>query len=298
MTLYYITVPSLVFSSQLSDGEKLLLGLLMSLSSQEGYCYAHNEYLARMLRKSEMAIKMILHRLKSLGFIKIQEASKKTRERKIYINDLQKLFTYSRKAYSSIPSSESDNADNGGNETPTPQPQPKPKRSATQININNVGSVVLTDKMKQYSMDKGYSEEQTTQIFEHFLSHHMSKGSSFKNWDAAFNTWLITAQRFDAKKKFSNGAPRPSSNQSTVGQRLMLENMLLEDHAVIEEHMHMRMIFMNQVLDGSIVLSDEYSDIGIMTLSTTKTGIKKIWYRKSKWAQNKNDDVISVEYIQ
>jgi len=109
---------------------------------------------------------------------------------------------------------------------------------------------------------------------------------------------LLNAQRFDAQKKFSNGAPRSSSDKSNVGQRLMVENMLLEDHAVIEAQMQRHMIFIADVLCGSTTLSEAFADIGIMTLSTTKTGVKKIWYRKSKWAQNRHDDSIVVEYIQ
>jgi len=273
----------------LTATEKLGISLIFGLSLKDGYCFATNRYIAERLGISESAAKFLLSSMNSKKLINIEENIKKTRARKITIANLENFS----KSFSKTLEQTGDEQD-----IIVPSQQPKPKRPTTQININNVGSVVLTDKMKQYATSKGYTQEQTTQIFEHFLSHHTSKGSTFKNWDAAFNTWLLNSQRFDAQKKFSNGAPRSSSEKSSVGQRLMLENMLLEDHAVIDEHMHLHMIFMNQVLDGSIVLSEEYSDIGIMTLSTTKTGIKKIWYRKSKWAQSKNDDVISVEYIQ
>ena len=298
MDLYYVTTPIYVINSNLGDSEKIVLGILMSLSTKEGYCYATNDYLALKTNKNEDAVKKIISRLKQYGIIRVEEVSRKNRERKIYINDLQKLFTYSRKTYSNIPSSETSNAADENVSDPQPSQQPKPKRTTTQININNVGSVTLTDKMQQYATEKGYTQEQTTQIFEHFLSHHTSKGSTFRNWDAAFNTWLFNSQRFDAQKKFSNGAPRPSSEKNSVGQRLMAENILLEDHAIIEEQMQRRMIFIADVLCGSTTLSEEFSDIGIMTLSTTKTGVKKIWYRKSKWAQNSHDDSSVVELLQ
>lgn len=298
---YIITYGYVSENKYLSYGEKYLLSLIFGLSIRYGYSDAKNDYLAQRLGTTENAIKMMLSSLLKKGLIEIKDSNKKKRERKITIPHLDKFTKPTQKAMSSI--------------TPEPElvegiiedekpvdkyahfvPEKKAPRDTTIINIANV---TLTPKMREYAQKKGYDDAQTEYIFEHFLSHHGSKGSEFKNWDLAFNTWLLNQKQY-TKKNFSNAPAqaRPSSSPSPA-ERIMVENMLLEEHEVINRAMMGKRIYISDVMMGTKSIPDELSRYGLTTIRTIKEGVKTIWYDKSKVAQDtRRDDIITVEAIE
>ena len=299
--VYFITIPYFVYNSRLSDAEKITLGLLYSLSSKEGFCYASNSYLAEKLLKSEEAIKQTIKKLKKHGLIRVSDESKKTQTRKIFINDLTKLHQYSKKAYDAITTEPELVEGIVEDEKPVDKyahfvPEKKAPRATTIINIANV---TLTPKMREYASAKGYDDAQTEYIFEHFLSHHGAKGSEFKNWDLAFNTWLLNQKQY-TKKNFSNAPAqaRPSSSPSPA-ERIMVENMLLEEHEVINREMMGKRIYISDVMMGTKSIPDELSHYGLTTIRTPKEGVKTIWYNKLKVQRNPHtNDIITVEAIE
>lgn len=281
--------------------EKALWSLLFGLSFKEGYCFATNEYLAYRMGTSSNAIKTMLSSLKKKTLIDIKDENKKKRERKITLPNLEKFSQYTKKTLDAL--------------TPEPElvegiiedekpvdkyahfvPEKKAPRATTIINIANV---TLTPKMREYASAKGYDDAQTEYIFEHFLSHHGAKGSEFKNWDLAFNTWLLNQKQY-TKKNFSNAPAqaRPSSSPSPA-ERIMVENMLLEEHEVINRAMMGKRIYISDVMMGTKSIPDELSRYGLTTIRTIKEGVKTIWYDKSKVAQDtRRDDIITVEAIE
>lgn len=303
MDLYYVTTPIYVIDSDLGDGEKIVLGILMSLSTKEGYCYAKNDYLASKTNKNEDAVKKIISRLKQYGIIRVEEVSRKNRERKIYINDLKKLHEFNKKTYAKItpePSVEPQEAEvqeQSAEEDRFAKFAPKKQKTATSITINNINQFTLTSRMSAFAQKQGFNEAETTKMFEHFLSHHASKGSTFKDWDMAFNTWVHNAKDY-SQKKFLNAHARGESSSLSPAQRIMTENMLLEDHARLDALLIAKGIFMNRVMWGEVFLPMELSHVRIVTISTLKNRTQKIWFDSQRWAQTDTADIITVEAIE
>lgn len=76
---------------------------------------------------------------------------------------------------------------------PKPGPKPKPKR-ASEIPENWVPS----DKNISDALSKNLSHQQITDEGEKFRDHHTARGTTFKNWDAAWRTWVSNALKFGA----------------------------------------------------------------------------------------------------
>jgi len=80
----FIIVPRILFNDKsLSQTERCLLGLIISLTFKEKYCYASNNYLANYIKVSERTITDSLSKLRSLKYIVIKYENRK---RKIYLN--------------------------------------------------------------------------------------------------------------------------------------------------------------------------------------------------------------------
>ena len=65
----YITIPMEVLQSELSMGAKVLYGLLNSLTAQNGYSWATNEYISEVLNVQVRTIKRWLTELDNLSYI-------------------------------------------------------------------------------------------------------------------------------------------------------------------------------------------------------------------------------------
>ena len=76
---------------------------------------------------------------------------------------------------------------------PPPPPKPKQKR-ATSIPENWVPS----DKNIEDALSKNLSQQQIQNEGEKFRDHHTARGTTFKNWDAAWRTWVGNSLKFAA----------------------------------------------------------------------------------------------------
>lgn len=69
---YYLIIPAPVFNDKdLSDKEKLLMGLINSLLNEDGYCFASNTYLAEKMKTTAETISRRLNKLKAKEYIEI-----------------------------------------------------------------------------------------------------------------------------------------------------------------------------------------------------------------------------------
>ena len=63
-------IPRILFKdSSLSETDKMLMGLIISLTLKNTYCYASNEYLEKYINKSQRTINYSLSKLKKLEYI-------------------------------------------------------------------------------------------------------------------------------------------------------------------------------------------------------------------------------------
>jgi DNA-binding MarR family transcriptional regulator len=114
-----------IIAKDISSTQKLLLGLISSLSNLKGYCFASNDYLAQLLDSSKATISHSISDLESKGYI----------GRIIYRNDKQqveqRILTIVLDKFTDIPLSE--------NEYPLPLKKdiPPSENYKDNININN-----------------------------------------------------------------------------------------------------------------------------------------------------------------
>lgn len=112
---YFVAVPRIILNDlSCSQTDKLLFGIINSLSNNKEYCYASNSYLAKELNVGTKTISNSLSNLKKLNYINIKYEKDK---RMIYLNlemvekenakvsekilpaTLEENFQYKRKAY-------------------------------------------------------------------------------------------------------------------------------------------------------------------------------------------------------
>jgi hypothetical protein len=67
---YYVVIPAyILLDKNLSDKQKLLIGLISNMSNRKGYCFAGNKYLADCLCCSESTVRHLLQDLETKNFI-------------------------------------------------------------------------------------------------------------------------------------------------------------------------------------------------------------------------------------
>ena len=77
-------IPRILFNDKnLSNTDRVLLGLIISLALKNNYCYANNKYLATYIDSSVRTITYSLSKLKKLNYIIVKYENSK---RRIYLN--------------------------------------------------------------------------------------------------------------------------------------------------------------------------------------------------------------------
>ena len=100
---YYAIIPATVlFNEKIKANEKLLYAIITVLSNKEGYCYASNTYLSRLLNAQPHTISKWVSHLKELGFVCldiIKNDKGEIIQRRIYPNDtpytINRTYPYS-----------------------------------------------------------------------------------------------------------------------------------------------------------------------------------------------------------
>ena len=89
---YYAIIPATVlFNEKIKANEKLLYAVITVLSNKEGYCFASNSYLGRLLNAQPHTISKWISHLKELGVVCldiIKNDKGEIIQRRIYINDI------------------------------------------------------------------------------------------------------------------------------------------------------------------------------------------------------------------
>ena len=84
--LKYVEVPmNVLLDEELSSTSKLLMGLITTLSMQNGYCYASNKYLSNLMKVSKRTITNCISLLKRKNYIEIENIPN---IRKIYLANI------------------------------------------------------------------------------------------------------------------------------------------------------------------------------------------------------------------
>ena len=84
--LKYVEVPVVVLLDEdLSTTTKLLMGLITTLSMQEGFCFASNRYLSNLMKVSRRTITSCIASLRKKNYIR---AESEPNTRRIYLANI------------------------------------------------------------------------------------------------------------------------------------------------------------------------------------------------------------------
>ena len=84
--LKYVEVPVVVLLDEdLSTTTKLLMGLITTLSMQEGFCFASNRYLSNLMKVSRRTITSCIASLRKKNYIRVES---EPNTRRIYLANI------------------------------------------------------------------------------------------------------------------------------------------------------------------------------------------------------------------
>ena len=84
--LKYVEVPVVVLLDEdLSTTTKLLMGLITTLSMQEGFCFASNRYLSNLMKVSRRTITSCISSLRNKNYIRVES---EPNTRRIYLANI------------------------------------------------------------------------------------------------------------------------------------------------------------------------------------------------------------------
>ena len=82
---YWAVLPAQVrYDPELPASAKILYAEISSLTDQRGYCYASNAYFMQLFGMAERTLQELLRKLRSRGYIRIQDGTGGSETRKIY----------------------------------------------------------------------------------------------------------------------------------------------------------------------------------------------------------------------
>ena len=82
----YVEVPVVVLLDEdLSTTTKLLMGLITTLSMQEGFCFASNRYLSNLMKVSRRTITSCIASLRKKNYIRVES---EPNTRRIYLANI------------------------------------------------------------------------------------------------------------------------------------------------------------------------------------------------------------------
>ncbi|MGW0774548.1 hypothetical protein ACWD01_13055 [Streptomyces sp. NPDC002835] len=67
----------------------------------------------------------------------------------------------------------------------------------------------IEDRMYAWAAAKGLDRPRVDREHERFLDHHRAKGSTFKDWGAAWRTWMSRALDYAPRSQAATGGHQP-----------------------------------------------------------------------------------------
>lgn len=178
-------------------------------NSETGMCFPSLKTLAKECEMDVATVKRHLIHLEDAGLI---ERNKRHRE-----NGSQTSTQYILRLFEGL----AQNAPTPGAKCATPLAQNNTPHNLGNINLGNEPSLfgsedpkptkrkravslpdgwVPSDRNIEDAMKRGFSTEEINHEAEQFRNYHHAKGSTFKDWDAAWRTWLGNARKFASSR--------------------------------------------------------------------------------------------------
>jgi len=208
---YYTVIPADVrYDKNLSLLEKLLYAEIIALTNKEGYCWASNQYFARLFDKNDKYISSKINHLAKLGYLKINVDRAGGNSRKIWIPIQKNLNTYSEKAehpYSEKAEHNNTSINNTNNIT-TKNTIASDEASIIAQYFNKVFSKqyrLTPDRTKRIKLRlKSYTVDEIKKAIDNLKQSKFHNGENDRCWKATIDFIIRNDEKID---EFLNSAP-------------------------------------------------------------------------------------------
>jgi hypothetical protein len=206
-----------LIAKDINSTQKLLIGLISSLSNLKGYCFASNEYLADLVNVNKGTVSALITDLEKKNYIgrAIYRNDKKQVEQRILIINFDKHLP----SENQIPPLE--------NHNPLPLKNDIPPLENHKYNnkINNKGNNKINNT---YAPTKSFKVPELNSVIDYFTEKdHMGEADNFfnyyesngwkvgrnpmKNWKAAANNWINNSSKYN-----QNGTAKKSNGEIII----------------------------------------------------------------------------------
>ena len=190
-----------LLAKDITSTQKLIIGLISSLSNLKGYCYAGNEYFAECLSISKVRVSQSITDLEHKGYITrvIKRNERNEIEQRIIKLVIDNDNTLSSKII--IPPIKNDNTLSSKIIIPIIENFKENNNINNNINIKNKVSTPTLQEVINYFLEKGSTEEKGKQAFDYYEAGnwHDSKGNKVKSWKQKMLAVWINNNNFNNK---------------------------------------------------------------------------------------------------
>jgi len=190
----------------LDPHETLVLLALADHANDEGVCYPSIGRLVKRTRMSERGVQTVISRLCERGFLSIEKNAGPRGTN---------LYTVSATPAPDAPRTECTPAGDAPNPRTECAPTPAPGAPEPSVTINEPSVVppvspkpkprravalpegwVPSQKNIADAKDKNLTDQEIADEADSFRDHHLAKGTTFKDWDAGWRTWVRNSIKF------------------------------------------------------------------------------------------------------
>ena len=182
-------------SKDINSTQKLLIGLVSSLSNLKGYCFASNDYLAECLNISKITVSQLVSDLEKKGYFGriIYRNDKKQVEQRVLVLILDKHLPL-----------ETDIPMMGNNDTlplktiiPPIENRKDNIKVNSNINIKNNSIIPTMEMVEDY-----FAEKERLELAESFFDFYTSNGwmvgkNKMKDYKSAIRNWIRNDKKFN-----------------------------------------------------------------------------------------------------
>ena len=203
-------------STTLGPTERLVMLALADHADDEGKCYPSVERLCARTGLSERAVQMNVRKLVGEGYLHVQIGGGKGNAN---------LYFVSPNPASNAPRTKCTPAPDAPQTPhvvrPNPAPDaPEPSGTIIEPSIETAPAKtrrrpevplppewVPSDRNIADAEARQFSAQETQDEADRFRNHHLARDSRFRDWDAAWRTWLGNARRFAGSRMAGKAAP-------------------------------------------------------------------------------------------
>lgn len=211
---YYAVIPADVrYDKKLTPNAKLLYGEITALCNEKGFCWASNNYFAKLYNVKPQAISRWIKSLEECKYIEIEYIykGKEITQRKVSINS---------DTYQQINKGVSIESEEGINKSVTGYQQNDKENNTINNTINNK---VNTEKqktkkfvkptiqeIKEYAEYLKYKGFDSDRFFYYYESNGwvQNRNKPIVDWKSAVRSWELNSKRFNPDKKEKQACPK------------------------------------------------------------------------------------------